>query len=85
MTLAPDARAACDDDLAWNAETEHGHHIADAELRIVDAVQRDRADVREDADARVGAVGQPAVAGIVSRRRCVGCGGPRCRRRAARA
>ena len=45
-------------DLAGHAEAEHHDDIADPDLGIVHAVQRHRADMREDADPRVGALRQ---------------------------
>ena len=42
-------------DLPRHAEPEHHDEVAEADAGVVHAVQRDRADVRKDADARVGA------------------------------
>jgi len=54
------ARAASrlDDDLPGHAQPEHRDRITDADLRVVDTVQRDSSDVREYADPRVSAFRQ---------------------------
>src|SRR6185503_11602952 len=43
---------------------EHRDHITDAQLRVMNAIQCDGTDVREDANARVGAVREQVLASV---------------------
>src|SRR5690349_2097268 len=52
------------DDLTGHAEPKDCDRVADADLRIMDAVQRYRANVGEDADARISVLRHGPVARI---------------------
>ena len=84
ITRAPLARAACATIWPGTPSPNTATEIADPDPRVVHAVERDRADMAEDADARIGAVGHQPVARVVGRRRHDACGGSRCRRPAGR-
>ena len=58
MTPGTAAPAGLGCDLPKNAEAEDDDGITASQLRVVHAVERHGADMREDADARVGTFGQ---------------------------